>query len=92
MKVKSLSHVRLLATPWTAAGPITSWKIRGKSGNNEDFIFLVSKITVDSDCSHGMKKCLLLERKAMINLDSVLKIRDIPLMRKVHLVIYGCES
>ena len=68
-----------------AVSPITSWKIWGKSGNNEDFIFLGSKITVDSDCSHEMKRCLLLERKAMINLDSVLKSRDITLMMKVHL-------
>ena len=68
-----------------AVSPITSWKIWGKSGNNEDFIFLGSKITVDSDCSHEMKRCLLLERKAMINLDSVLKSRDITLMMKVYL-------
>ena len=56
-----------------AVGPITSWKIWGKSGNNEDFIFLGSKITVDSDCSHEMKRCLLLGRKVMTNLGSILK-------------------
>ena len=65
-----------------------------------DYIFLGSKITVDSDCSHEIKRCLLLGRKAMINLDSVLKSRDITLPTKVHLVkalvfpvvMYGCES
>ena len=97
MRVKEDSEkaglkLNIKKTKILAVGPITSWKIWGKSGNNEDFIFLGSKITVDSDCSHEMKRCLLLERKAMINLDSVLKSRDITLMMKVHLVIYGCES
>ena len=97
MRVKEDSEkaglkLNIKKTKILAVGPITSWKIWGKSGNNEDFIFLGSKITVDSDCSHEMKRCLLLERKAVINLDSVLKSRDITLMMKVHLVIYGCES
>ena len=57
-----------------------------------DFIFLGSKITADGDCSHEIKRLLLLERKAMTNLDSILKSRDIILPLKVHLVMYGCES
>ena len=61
-----------------ASGPITSWQIDGKTMETvTDFIFLVSKITQDGDCSHGIKRHLLLERKAMINLDSLLKSRDI---------------
>ena len=82
-----------------ASGPITSWQIDGKTTETEaDFIFLGSKITADSDCSREIKRCLLHERKAMINLDSILKIRDIALSTKVHLVkvfpvvMYGCES
>ena len=78
-----------------ASGLITSWQIdRGKV---TDFIFLGSKITVDSECSHEIKRCLLLGRKAMTNLNSVLKSKDITLPAKVHIVqafavvIYGCE-
>ena len=81
-----------------ASGPITSWQI--DVGTVADFIFLVSKITVDGDCSHKIKRRLLLGRKVMTNLDSMLKSRDITLLTKVHLVkamvspvvIYGCES
>ena len=70
-----------------ASGPITSWQIeREKADAVTDFISLGSKITVDSDCSHEIKKCLLLVRKAMANLDSVLKSRDITLRTKVHIV------
>ena len=73
---------------------------RGNNGNVRDFIFGGSKITVDSDCSHEIKRCLLLGRKVMTNLDSILKSRDITLPTKVHLVksivfpvvMYGCES
>ena len=73
---------------------------RGKSGNNDKFIFLGSKITVNSDCSHKIKRRLLLGRKAMINLESVLKNRDITLLTKVHiaktmvlpLIMYRCKN
>ena len=84
-----------------ASGSITSWQVDGKTMETvRDFIFLGSKITADGDCSHEMKRCLLLGRKAMTNLDSILKIRDITLPTKVHLVkamvypvvMYGCES
>ena len=84
-----------------ASGPITSWQIDGETMKTvTDFIFLGSKITADGDCSHEIKRCLLLGRKAMTNLDSVLKIRDVTLLTKVHLikamvfpvVMYGCES
>ena len=83
------------------SGPITSWQIDGeKMETVTDFIFLDSKITVDGDCSHKIKRRLLLERKAMTNLDSILKSRDITLPTKVHIVkamifpvvMYGCES
>ena len=83
------------------SGPITSWKIDGVTVETvSDFIFLGSKITADVDCSHEIKRCLLLERKFMTNLDSILKSRDITLLTKVHLVkamifqvvMYGCES
>ena len=83
------------------SGPITSWQIDGeKMEKVTDFIFLDSKITVDGDCSHKIKRRLLLERKAMTNLDSILKSRDITLPTKVHIVkamifpvvMYGCES
>ena len=67
-----------------ASGPITSWQIDGETVT--DFIFLGSKITVDGDCNHEIKRCLLLGRKAMTNLDSVLKIRHIPLLTKVYIV------
>ena len=81
-----------------ASGPITSWEIHGETV--ADFIFLGSKITADSDCSHEIKRCLLLGRKVMTNLDSILKSRDITLSTKVCLikamvfpvVMYGCES
>ena len=84
-----------------ASGPITSWQVDKETMETvTDFIFLGSKITVDSDCNHEIKRCLLLGRKAMINLDSILKSRDITLPTKVHLVkamifpvvMYGCES
>ena len=70
-----------------ASGPVTSWQIVGEKVETEvDFIFFDSKITVDSDCSHEIKRCLLLGRKAMTNLDSILKHRDITLPTKFHLV------
>ena len=84
-----------------ASGPITSWQIdEEKVETVTDFIFLGSKITVDGDCSHEIKRHLLLGRKAMMNLDSVLKSRDITLPTKVRIVkamvfpivMYGCES
>ena len=84
-----------------ASGPITSWQIDGKAMEIvTDFIFGGSKIIVDGDCSHEIKRCLLLERKFMTNLDSILKSRDITLPTKVHVVkalvfpvaMYGCES
>ena len=67
-----------------ASGPITSWEIDGETV--ADFIFLGSKVTADGDCSHEIKRCLLLGRKVMTNLDSILKSRDITLSTKVHLV------
>ena len=84
-----------------ASGPITSWQIDGETMKTvTDFIFFGSKITVDGDCSHEVKRCLLLERKAMTNLDSILKSRDITLPTKVCLIknmvfpvfMYRCES
>ena len=70
-----------------ASGPITSWEIDGETmGTVADFIFLGSKITADGDCSHEIKRCLLLGRKVMTNLDSILKSRDITLSAKVCLV------
>ena len=70
-----------------ASGPITSWQIDGETMEPEtDLIFLGSKITADGDCSYEIKRCLLLGRKSMTNLDSILKIRDITLLTKVHLV------
>ena len=84
-----------------AFGPITSWQIDGKKVEIvSDFIFLGSKITADCDCSHEIKRCLPHGRKAMTNLDSILKSRDISLPTKVHLVkamvfpviMYGCEN
>ena len=83
------------------SGPITSWQIDGETMETvTDFLFLGSKITADGDCSYEIKRLLLLERKAMINLDSILKSRDITLPTKVHLVkamvfpvvMYRCES
>ena len=84
-----------------ASGPITVWQIEGETKEKvTDFIFFSSKITADSDCSHKIKRHLLLGRKAMTNLDSILKIRDITLLTEAHLVkamvfpvvMYGCES
>ena len=84
-----------------ASGPITSWEIDGETVETvSDFILEGSKITADSDCTHEIKRCLLLGRKVMTNLDSILKSRDITLPTKVHLVkamvfpviMYGCES
>ena len=84
-----------------AFGPITSWQIDEETMDTvTDFIFLGSKITAHGDCSHEIKRRLLLGRKAMTNLDSILKSRDITLLTKVHLVkamvspvvMYGCES
>ena len=84
-----------------ASSPITSWQIDGETLETvADFIFLGSKITADGDCSHEIRRCLLLGRKAMTNLDSILKSRDITSPTKVHLikamvfpvVMYGCES
>ena len=84
-----------------ASGPITSWQIDGETIETvTDFIFLGSKITADGDCSHEIKRHLLLRRKAMTNLDSILKSRDVTLPTKVRLVksmvfpvvMYGCES
>ena len=83
-----------------ASGPITSWQIDGETVEAvSGFIFLGSKITADGDCSHEIKRCLLLGRKVMNNLDSILKSRDITLPTMVHLVkamvfpvvMYGCE-
>ena len=69
-----------------AAGPITSWQIDGETVETvRDFIFLGSKVTADGDCSHEIKRCLLLGRKAIRNLDSIFKSRDITLLTKVHL-------
>ena len=74
-------------TKIVSSGPITSWQIDGeKMETVRDFIFLVFKITADGDCSHEIKRCLLLGRKAMTNLDSIFKSRDIALLTKVHLV------
>ena len=84
-----------------ASGPITSWQIDGETMETvTDFIFLGSKITANGDCSHEIKRRLLIGRKGMANLDSILKSRDITLMIKLHLVkamifpvvMYGCES
>ena len=70
-----------------ASGPITSWQIGGETvGTVTDFIFFGSKITADGDCSQEIKRCLLLGRKALTNLDSTLKSRDITLLKKVHLL------
>ena len=103
MKVKEESgkvglKLNVQKTKIMASGPITSWQIDGETV--ADFIFLLSKITADGDCSHEIKRRLLLRRKVMTNLDSILKSRDITLPPKVHLVkamvfpvvMYGCES
>ena len=105
MKVKEESEkvglkLNIQKTKIMAPSPIASWEIDGETMETvADFIFLGSKITADGDCSHEIKRHLLLGRKVMINLDSVLKIRDITLPTKVHLVkamvfpvvMYGCE-
>ena len=103
MKVKEKSEkaglkLNFQKTKIMASGPITSWEIDGKTLS--DFIFLGSKITADGDCSHEIKRRLLLGRKVMTNLDNILQSRDITLPTKVHLVkatvfpvvMYGCES
>ena len=105
MKVKESEKVGLRLniqkTKITASNPINSWQIDGETMETvTDFIFLGSKITVDGNCSHEIKRHLLLGRKTMTNLDSTLKIRDITLPSKVHVVktmvfpviMYGCKS
>ena len=106
MKVKEESEkvglkLNIQKTKIMASGPITSWQIGGETVETvAEFIFLGSKITADIDCSHEIKRRLLLGRKVMTNLDSILKSRDITLRKKVHLVkamvfpvvMYGCES
>ena len=106
MKVKEESQkvglkLNIQKTKIMASGPITSWQIDRETVETvSDFIFLGSKITADGDCSHEIKRHLLLGRKVTTNLDSILKSRDITLSTKVHLVkamifpvvIYGCES
>ena len=109
MKVKEESEkvglkLNIQTAKIMASGPITSWEIDGETGETvetvSDFIFLGSKITADGDCSHEIKRRLLLGRKIMSNLDSIFKSRDITLPTKVHLVkatvfpvvMYGCES
>ena len=103
MKVKEESEkvglkLNIQKTNIMASDPITSWQIDGETV--ADFSFWGSKITADGDCSHEIKRCLLLGRKVMTNLDNILKTRDITLSTKVHLVkaivfpvvVYGCES
>ena len=106
MKIKDESEkvglkLNIQKTKIMVFGPITSWQIDEETVETvADFIFLASKITADGDCSHEIKRCLLLGRKVMTNLDSILKSRDITLPTKVHLVkamvfpvvMYGCES
>ena len=106
MKVKDESEkvglkLNIQKTKIMATSPITSWEIDGETVETvSDFIFGGSKLTVDGDCSHEIKRRLLLGRKVMTNLDSILKSRDISLPTKVHLVkamvfpvvMYGCES
>ena len=96
LKILSIQKTKIMAS-----GPITSWQIDGETMKTvRDFIFLGSKITADGDCSHEIKRCLLLGRKVMTNLDSILKSRDITLPKKACLVkamvfpvvTYGCES
>ena len=92
MKVKEESEkaglqLKIQKTKIVASGPITSWQTDGETMETvTDFVFLGSKITADGDCSHEIKRCLLLGRKAMTNLDSILKSRGITLLIKVHLV------
>ena len=105
MEVKEKSDkaglkLNIQRTKILASGPLTSWQIDGETmGTEADFIFLGSKITADGDCSHEIKRHLLLGRKAMTNPDSILKSRDIALLTNIHLVkamvfpgvMYGCE-
>ena len=106
MKVKEKSEkvglkLNIQKSKIMVSGPTTSWEIDGETMETlTNFIFLGSKITAVGDCSHEIKRCLLLRRKAMTNLDSILKSRDITLLTKVHIVkamvfqvvTYGCES
>ena len=106
MKVKEESDkaslkLNIQKTKMMSSGPITSWQIDGETVETvTDFMFWGSKITADGDCSHEIKRCLLLGRKVMTNLDSILKSKDITLPAKVHIVkamvfpvvMYGCES
>ena len=106
MKVKEESEkaglkLNIQKTKIIASGPITSWKTDGETMETvTDFSFLGSKITIDGDCSHEIQRCLLLGRKAVTNLDSILKSRDITLQTKVHLIkamvfsliMCGCEN
>ena len=106
VKVKEESEkvglkLNIQKTKIMASGPITSWETDGETVQTvSDFIFLGSKITADGDCSHELERCLLLGRKVMTDLDSMLKSKDITLQTKVHLVkamvfpvvMYGCES
>ena len=106
MKVKEESEkaglkLNIQKTKIMASGPITSWQIDGETVETvSDFMFLGSKITADGDCSHEIKRHLLLRRKVMTNLDTILKSRDITLPTTIHLVkamvfpvvMYGCES
>ena len=105
MKVKEESEkvglkLNIQKTKIMASGPISSWEIDGETGTVSDFIFLGSKITADGDCSHKIKRRLLLGRKVMTNLDSILKSRDITLPTNLHRVkavifpvfMYGYES
>ena len=98
---KSCLKLNIQKTKIMACSPVTSWQIDGETMKTEtDFILGGSKITADGDCSHEIKRCLLIGRKVMTNLDSILKNRDITLSTKVHLVkamvfpvvMYGCES
>ena len=98
---KAVLKLNIQKTKIMASGPITSWKIDGETMETvTDFIFLGSKIAADGDCSHKIKRFLLLGRKAMTNLDSILKSRDVTLPTKIHLVkamvfpvvMFGCES
>ena len=106
MKMKEESEnvglkLNIQKTKIMASGPITSWEIDGETVETvSDLIFLGSKITADSDCSHEIKRCLFFGRRVMTNLDSILKSRDITLPTKGHLIkavvypviMYGCES
>ena len=102
IKINGKKKLNIQKTKIMASGPITSWQINGETMETvTDFIFLGSKITADGDCSHEIKRCLLLGRKAVTNLDSKLKSRDITLWKKIRLVkamcfflvvMDGCES